>query len=224
MLSTGVGAYLDDFDALRPTKPRPHRGEITDEGLSVMRLLLDEQVVTFEGKHFAYRDLELYPKPVQAHLPIWVAGNHVAVVRRAAEYGDVWYPACLPPEKLADRIKILREHMTKIARPLKEVEVRPQVFICIGRNRKEARERFRDSTFFRHLESIEGGLIDPDGSLEHWEEGNLIGPPEYLVERLEEYRAAGVKDWGGQIFVADTVPELLEVMTIYADEVMAKVP
>lgn len=223
MLATGVGGYRDSFDAMRPAKPRPHRGEITDEGLQLMRRLLDEPKVSFEGKHFQVRDIEIYPKPVQARLPIWVAGNHEAVVRRAARYGDLWYPACLPTGKLAQRLAVLKKEMEEIGRPAKEVEVRPQAFICLGRTRKEARERFRRSTCFRHLESIEGGLLDADGSLDQFEEGNLIGPPEYLIERLEEYRELGIENWGGQLFVADTVSEMLEVMEIYAEKVMARI-
>jgi alkanesulfonate monooxygenase SsuD/methylene tetrahydromethanopterin reductase-like flavin-dependent oxidoreductase (luciferase family) len=72
------------------------------------------------------------------------------------------------------------------------------------------------------LESIEGGLLSADGSLDRYEDGNLIGPPEYIVDRLQEYREAGVQDWAGQIFVADTVDELLENLTVFSEKVMTK--
>ena len=68
------------------------RGDIVDEGLQALNLLFRERVASFDGKFYKFRDVELYPKPLQKHIPIYVGGNNPNNITRTA-----WLHAGLPP-------------------------------------------------------------------------------------------------------------------------------
>jgi alkanesulfonate monooxygenase SsuD/methylene tetrahydromethanopterin reductase-like flavin-dependent oxidoreductase (luciferase family) len=59
-------------------------------GLGVLRKGVAQDAVTYEGKHFKVRNLELRPQPTQKpHPPIWVAAKNKAAVELAAEVGYI---------------------------------------------------------------------------------------------------------------------------------------
>ena len=56
--------------ALRPDGG-VHRGDMVEEGVQALQLLFRERNASFDGKYYKYRDVEFFPKPKQAHLPIY---------------------------------------------------------------------------------------------------------------------------------------------------------
>lgn len=73
-----------------PTKERVERLE---EALQVVRLLMTEDGVTFEGRHYSLHGATYNPKPLQdPHPPIWVgASGERRTVPLAGRYADVWH-------------------------------------------------------------------------------------------------------------------------------------
>ena len=57
-----------------------------------LRAAFTERVLNFDGKHYAYRDLEMFPKPRQNPFPIFVGGHNLNAVERAARWGSGWLP------------------------------------------------------------------------------------------------------------------------------------
>lgn len=67
------------------------RGARMEEALQVLRLVWEQEHVTWHGQFHQFEDLTVYPRPVQSpHPPIWVAGVADAAVDRAARLGDAW--------------------------------------------------------------------------------------------------------------------------------------
>lgn len=91
-LGVGIGAYREEFKAVQPDSTM-QRGDIVDEGLQALSLLFHQRVSSFDGQFYKYRDVELWPKPLQKKLPILVGGNNPNNIRRAVQYGDGWLPA-----------------------------------------------------------------------------------------------------------------------------------
>jgi alkanesulfonate monooxygenase SsuD/methylene tetrahydromethanopterin reductase-like flavin-dependent oxidoreductase (luciferase family) len=60
-----------------------------DEGLELMRQLWSGAEVTHRGEHYTVEGVTLAPTPVQERLPIWIGGNRLASLRRAARW-DGW--------------------------------------------------------------------------------------------------------------------------------------
>src|SRR5207248_9328884 len=93
----GTGAYREEYEALYPDARDVRRGDIVDEGMRALRLLFTERKATFHGRHVRFQDVECFPKPRQAPLPLYAGGNHPEVRRRAGVYGEGWMPAGLSP-------------------------------------------------------------------------------------------------------------------------------
>ena len=80
----------------------------------------------FEGKFFKWDAVESQPKPVQKPgVPIIVGGHADAAVRRAARYGDGFFPARGDHATLARLLGVLRDECLKIGRKPEDIELRP---------------------------------------------------------------------------------------------------
>ncbi len=93
-LTVGIGTgWLEvEFNAV-VTTPFAARGAVTDEYLAAFRALWTEERPRFDGKYVRFADIVFEPKPAQRpHPPIWVGGEAPPALRRAARYGQVWYP------------------------------------------------------------------------------------------------------------------------------------
>jgi probable F420-dependent oxidoreductase len=106
-LGVGIGAYREEFKALQPDA-KIDRGDIVDEGLQALNLLFKERVASFDGKYYKFRDVELFPKPFQKKLPIYVSGNHVNNIERAVKWADGWLPAGMHVDRIRAGVKSLR--------------------------------------------------------------------------------------------------------------------
>jgi len=103
------------------------RGKRTDEAMQAVRALWREDPSTFKGTHFSFERIRSFPKPVQkGGVPIVVGGHSRAAARRAARFGDGFYP--LTPivgidvstidfiKEIKDLIAMLKEECAKVGR------------------------------------------------------------------------------------------------------------
>jgi probable F420-dependent oxidoreductase len=97
--AVGIGHAEREFDVLGV--PFAERGPIADEYLAVINELWTATEPKFTGRYVSVEGVVFEPKPVQRpRPPIWVGGNSKASLRRAARYGDGWYPWLVTPEQL----------------------------------------------------------------------------------------------------------------------------
>jgi probable F420-dependent oxidoreductase len=90
ILGTGVGWLEQEFDALNADFHQ--RGAVCDEYMDVMQALWTSDPTSFEGTWTNFDDMRQNPKPVRAPFPVWVGGNGLAAIRRAAQRGTGWHP------------------------------------------------------------------------------------------------------------------------------------
>ncbi|HEY2619958.1 MAG TPA: LLM class F420-dependent oxidoreductase [Acetobacteraceae bacterium] len=92
VIGIGAGWLKAEFDAV-VTTPFAERGAVTDEYLEAFRALWTQEHAKFGGRYTTFSDLIFLPRPVQQpHPPIWVGGESGPSLRRAARFGDAWYP------------------------------------------------------------------------------------------------------------------------------------
>jgi probable F420-dependent oxidoreductase len=92
VVGIGAGWLQAEFDAV-VAPPFVERGRVTDEYLRSFRNLWTESVPRLYGTWVKYDGIFFEPKPVQRpHPPIWVGGESRPSLRRAARFGDAWYP------------------------------------------------------------------------------------------------------------------------------------
>ncbi|WP_406278949.1 TIGR03854 family LLM class F420-dependent oxidoreductase [Embleya sp. NBC_00896] len=83
----------------RPLFPIPGpRGEVMDEALTLVRLLLADEDVTFEGKYYACEGVTVRPRPTRP-LDLWLGGSGPKSLRRVGRLADGWLGAALTPDE-----------------------------------------------------------------------------------------------------------------------------
>ncbi|HEX4225923.1 MAG TPA: TIGR03619 family F420-dependent LLM class oxidoreductase [Pseudonocardiaceae bacterium] len=88
VLGVGTGWAREEFAALG--LPFAKRGAMTDDHLAALRVLLANDIASYEGSFVSFRNVRTAPRP--AHLPVWVGGNSDIALRRAVRLGDGWHP------------------------------------------------------------------------------------------------------------------------------------
>jgi probable F420-dependent oxidoreductase len=220
-IGVGIGAYREEFEALNPDA-KVHRGDMVAEGVEALRLLFSNREASFDGKYYKFRDVELFPKPKQARLPIYFGGNNHAHLQRTAHSGDGWIPAAMPQQTLGQMVQQLKTMTEAAGRKFSELQVAPQYIVHIGRDDATAISRFKQSQMYKHLESLKKSTLKGQAALNP-EDVNLVGSAETVIARAMALREAGVTHFLGLFFAANSVPELLDQMQIFAEDVRPKV-
>ena len=90
IFGVGVGGeFASDFDVAGV--PIKERGARLSEGIDVLRKLWTGEKVSHQGRFYAFKDIQMLPKPVQpGGPPIWCGGRSDAALRRIAQRADGW--------------------------------------------------------------------------------------------------------------------------------------
>ncbi len=179
-LGVGVGGeFAKEFEACGV--PVQERGARTDEALEVMRLLWNEDDVSFDGRFTKLSGVTLQPKPKQRpHPPIWVSGRSEAAMKRTARFGTGWLPYMYTPEQLASSLKTIEGYDFERVAP-----VQPGLFIFFAVH--EDRERAVKMAIDRLSVQYNQDFSKLVGKYA------LAGSPEDCIARLREYVDAGAQ-------------------------------
>lgn len=168
ILGIGVGWLEEEFQALGI--PFAERAARTAETVRAMRSLWKDEPEEFHGKFFRWEKLESHPKPVQKPgVPIVVGGHTEMAARRAARYGDGFFPGVGDAATLDALLRVLHDECAKLGRDPATVEItsghpRPDV---------DTIRRLRDRGVSRCM--IPPPAFDPDGVTRGLEQtGELI--------------------------------------------------
>jgi len=122
ILGIGVGWLEEEFQALGI--PFAERAARTAEAVRAIRSLWKEEAEPFHGRFYRWEKLESHPKPVQKPgVPIVVGGHTELAARRAARYGDGFFPGVTDEAKLGWLLAVMREECRKVGRDPSTIEV-----------------------------------------------------------------------------------------------------
>jgi probable F420-dependent oxidoreductase len=118
----GIGWLEEEFRALGiPFEDRAGR---TAEAVRAIRSLWKPEPEPFSGKRYQWGLIESQPKPVQpGGVPIVVGGHSDLSARRAARYGDGFFPGVFSVDQLRGLVTIMREECAKLGRNPEEIEL-----------------------------------------------------------------------------------------------------
>ena len=216
ILGVGLGAYREEFTAWAPRQKNARRGEMVNEGLEALRALFSERHASFEAKHYAFRNVEMFPKPIQNPFPIFVGGHNLEMIERAARYGRGWLPGWHPIEEIRERAARLKDRAAALGRDPREIEIAPQFSVTVGKTREAAEARYMRSGLVAHRRS----LAYTGRDLTRQVEANLVGSPDLIVEKVGRLRDAGVDHCCALMFPVDGVQEMLDQMQWFAESVV----
>jgi probable F420-dependent oxidoreductase len=122
ILGIGVGWLAEEFQALGI--PFEERAARTAEMVRALRSLWKDEAEPFQGKFYRWPKVESHPKPVQKPgVPIVVGGHTELAARRAARYGDGFFPGVAEEPKLKELLAIMRDECAKLGRDPATIEV-----------------------------------------------------------------------------------------------------
>ncbi len=211
----GVGAgrgndqmFVDEHAAVGV--PIEQRAPRMEEGIRIMRALWTQEQVTSEGEYYPIREVALEPKPVQAHLPIWISSNWVQRgLRRVADLGDAWitnvptvdlFRQCW--EKIEDRAGAIGRDPVAIGRCL---------YISVNLNDEDSAlsegDQFMQAYYSIPYERISKQLLC------------VFGPPQKCVDAILEYKEAGAD----YFIVRFASPNQMEQLAKFSESVLPSV-
>jgi probable F420-dependent oxidoreductase len=133
VIGIGAGWLKAEFDAV-VTTPFAERGAVTDEYLEAFRALWTDEHARFDGRYTKFSDLVFQPQPVQKpHPPIWVGGESGPSLRRAARFGDAWYPIGSNNRALLDTLPRLSAGITRLRKLTAEAGRNPHAVTVVYR-------------------------------------------------------------------------------------------
>jgi len=122
ILGIGVGWLAEEFASLGI--PFEDRAARTTECVRALRSLWKAEPEAFEGTYFRWEPLYSNPKPVQrGGVPIVVGGHTPLSAKRAARYGNGYFPGRATPETLTPLLGALHAECTRLGRAASEIEV-----------------------------------------------------------------------------------------------------
>jgi probable F420-dependent oxidoreductase len=122
ILGIGSGWLAEEFAAVGV--PFGERGARTDESIRAIRSLWQASPAPFSGRFYRWPAVESNPKPMQSGgVPIVIGGHSEPAARRAARFGDGFFPARGDHETLTRLFSVLRDECAKVGRKPAEIEL-----------------------------------------------------------------------------------------------------
>lgn len=182
-LGVGMGWWPLEYEAHGSVFRQ--RGARMEEALQILRLAWTGEDISWEGAHYRFPPLTVYPRPVQRpHPPLWVAGVADPAVDRAGRLGDAWL--CGPVQSLGKARSCLARYRAVRAELGKPDDWILRRYCWLGPDREQVRTEVLPTYV--------------DGLVEHWREsaeddvekqlfarmdaGEAVSPEEVAADRL----------------------------------------
>src|SRR6478609_3407512 len=128
VLGAGVGWLEEEFKVLGAYDFKK-RGRVTDEYIEIFKVICAGGEVGYRGETYAFEPVFSSPGSVQRpHPPILIGGLSNAALRRVVKHGNGWLAVSAPPEKLEERLSVLRQMAAEADRPLKGISLVYKMF------------------------------------------------------------------------------------------------
>ncbi len=143
-----------------------------DEACQVIKGLFSESKADFSGEFYRLEQATLEPKPVQRPLPLLIGGGGEKVTLKiAAKHADEWN-VWGTPQLLEQKMAILDRHCADVGRDPKAIQRSAVALLFMSDDRG-------------YLEKMRAANIP----MQH-----IIGTPDEIRERVQEYRSRGVDE------------------------------
>lgn len=200
----GAGWYENEYRGYGFEFPKPSaRIGMLRETVEIVKSMWTATETNYEGKYYKMSRANCDPKPLQdPRPPIWIGGGgEQLTLRVVAEHADVSNFSSTVDEFVRKR-SILQRHCKDVGRDEDEIvkTISGEVFI-----RETEKELVAAGS-----QSIHGEDFDS------WRSKGLIGTPEQVCERIEEFMAAGC---GGFVPWCSDYPST-ETLELLATKVM----
>jgi len=163
--------------------PYEERIERLRESVQVIKKLWTEKRTDFLGKHYRLENAMLEPKPTtKSHPPIWLGGASDSIMRIVAEEGDGWDLGLAgSPEAVKARIDRMNEYCDKISRRADSIKLSHSCIVVLSDTKDCA------------VDLVKAKARDLNTTPEFFMERHLVGSPNQIASRMNEYVDTGVR-------------------------------
>jgi F420-dependent oxidoreductase-like protein len=200
----GAGWYENEYKGYGFEFPKPKdRIGMLNESVEIVRSMWTQGETDYDGKYYKLSRANCDPKPLQSpHPPIWIGGGGeqltLRVVATHADYSNFGGQ----PTEWARKREILKGHCA-----------------AVGRDEETIGKTWSPEVFVRETEAeiVAAGSKNLWGEpFESWREGNLVGTPEQVSDKIQRYVDLGCT---GFIPWAADYPST-ETLELFATQVM----
>jgi probable F420-dependent oxidoreductase len=173
-LILGLGAGWNETEFRAFGVPYDHRVDRFEEAFTIIRTLLQDGAIDFDGRYYQARDCELIPRgPRPAGPPLMIGSNGPRMLRIAAPHVQAWNTWFADIGNEPAGIEPLREVVDAACRD-------------VGRDPADIERTVAV------LVRFPGGTGRIQGSYAEAPPAPLEGSPDVLAERMREYARAGI--------------------------------
>jgi F420-dependent oxidoreductase-like protein len=182
ILGLGAAWHEDEHRAYGiPFPPVRERLALLDESCAVIRSLFEDDMTTFEGEHCSMHNAVLWPKPIQARLPILIGGSgERTTLRIVARHADLWN-AFGTPEVVTHKLSVLHDHCAAVGRDPATIGVTLNTGVIIRDSAAGVQARLRE-------------IGEVAGFPDYAASNQPYGSPEVVAQHIAEYGKAGVSE------------------------------
>ena len=152
------------------------------ETFEIMRLLWNQDDVSYSGRHYNISGVSINPKPLSQPLPMWIGANADPAVQRAAKIADAWVISPgWTPDYIEERLRFYRAELEACGRSdqVNELVVRRDLHLAPT---QEKALRDAEVLFERGYRGF--------GERE-MQESLIIGDAQHCIEALERVQSLG---------------------------------
>lgn len=193
-LILGIGAGWNEPEYTAFGLPFDHRVSRFEEAMQILKPLLRDGHVDFDGQYYQARDCDDLPRgPRPAGPPLMVGGEGPRMLRLAARYADQWNTGYMGgPETMAEKFAAIDEACRDV-----------------GRDRATLGVSALIGLWFPDLQPKQPGAFDKP----------LTGTPQELATAMRGYAEIGVEHIIFQCapYNAESLKRLTEALQIYRD-------
>ncbi|MBO55649.1 MAG: hypothetical protein CL886_08330 [Dehalococcoidia bacterium] len=186
--------------------PKGDRGRRTDEAIRLMRMLWEQDHVTYEGEFFTCHDVSITPKTyLKPSPPVWIGGRSQAAARRVGRVGDGWLVSSATPEEVRLGREIVFATADKAHREIEEdhIGVLLGFYIC------DEYENAADKSY---------QFVTRHRADAHFTEFTALGNVEQVAEMIQKYIDAGAFKFAVRPLCAGT--ESIEQLERMGEEIL----
>ena len=207
-IGLGAGWHEQEFAAYGYTfPPIKQRLDMLEEGTRAIKQLLTQPRTDFHGTYYQLNNAAMYPKPVQAHVPLWIGGRgEKRTLRIAARHADGWNVPYIGADEFAHKCGVLNEWCEREGRDPRTIERGVNLAFNMAPSAAAAAERTARARQQWGAQAEERMA------------GVLTGGPQEAIAKLAQYAEAGASrlniairppvDWEAlDAFVAEVKPQ-----------------
>lgn len=226
VLGVGAGYRNPEFHALGVDKTSRFRK--MRESIQVIRALWAGGPVHHEGEFYNLDGHVIGIRPYQdGGPPIWIGAGGMKAIQQAAVHGDAWImPGNAPTEGWFEKAtQVYREALVEAGKPLEPREYPMTINLFVGETTEQARELVYPYLRDEYLAYAEY----PQLAFQRerfdfmWENRFVIGSPDDVTAKLEEYAALGVNHFIARCsWIGFDHQHTLDSMRLFSKEVMPR--